>query len=139
MELDLAKEQLPSTQSKVNEHTPDHINQQIERETEASVNYFKRQGEHDIQERIKELDREWDTERLLEMNMASIAFVSSLLAVRANRKWALLAGASSAILIQQALQGWTPAIALFRQMGIRTVDEINREKKALQNLLNKPE
>lgn len=139
MELDLAKEQLPSTKSKVNDRTPDHINQQIERETEASVNYYKRQGEQEILARIKELDHEWDTERLLEVNMASIAFISSLLAVRANRKWAFLAGASNAVLIQQALQGWTPPIAIFRSMGVRTVAEINREKKALQNLLNKPE
>ncbi|MBU9674396.1 DUF2892 domain-containing protein [Planococcus sp. CP5-4] len=139
MELDLAKEQLPSTQSKVNDHTPDHINQQIERETEASVNYYKRQDKNEIQTRIKELDHEWDTERLLKVNMASIAAISAVLAVRANRKWALLAGASSAVIIQHALQGWTPPIVLFRQMGIRTVDEINREKKALQNLLKKPE
>lgn len=139
MELDLAKEQLPSTQSKVNDHTPDHINQQIERETEASVNYYKRQGESEIRTRINELDHEWDTERLMKVNMASVAAVSALLAVRSNRKWALLAGASSAAIIQHALQGWTPAIVIFRKLGVRTVDEINREKKALQNLLNKPE
>lgn len=139
MELDLAKEQLPSTQSKVSDHTPDYINQQIERETEASVNYYKRQGKNEIQTRINELDHEWDTERLMKVNMASIAAISALLAVRANRKWALLAGVSSAAIIQHALQGWTPAIAIFRKMGVRTVDEISREKKALQNLLNKPE
>ncbi|MGM0897986.1 MAG: DUF2892 domain-containing protein [Bacillota bacterium] len=139
MELDLAKEQLPSTQSTVNDKTPDYINQQIERETEASVNYYKRQSDDEIQARIEELDREWDTARLLEVNMASIALASSLLAVGANRKWAYLAGVSSAIIIQHALQGWTPPIAIFRKMGIRTIDEINREKKALKNLLNKPE
>lgn len=139
MELDLAKEQLPSTQSKVSDHTPDYINQQIERETEASVNYYKRQGKNEIQMRINELDHEWDTERLMKVNMASIAAISALLAVRANRKWALLAGVSSAAIIQHALQGWTPPIAIFRKTGVRTVDEISREKKALQNLLNKPE
>ncbi|MEZ0480001.1 DUF2892 domain-containing protein [Planococcus sp. SSTMD024] len=139
MGLDLAKEQLPSTQSKVNDRTPDYINQQIERETEASVNYYKRQGKNEIQARIEELDHEWDTERLLKVNLASVAAISALLAVRTNRKWALLAGASSAAIIQHALQGWTPPITIFRKMGIRTVDEINREKKALQNLLNKPE
>lgn len=139
MELELAKEQLPSTQTKVNENTPDYINQQIERETEASVNYYKRQGENEIRQRIEELEHEWDTERVLEVNMASIALASSLLALGSNKKWAYLSGAVSVFMIQHAVQGWCPPLSIFRRMGIRTLDEINREKKALENLLNKPE
>lgn len=139
MELDLAKEQLPSTQTKVNDNTPDHINQQIERETEASVNYYKGQSAGDIRARIEELEHEWDTERVLEVNMASIALASSLLALGANKKWAYLSGAVSVFMIQHAVQGWCPPLSIIRRMGIRTVNEINREKKALENLLNKPQ
>jgi hypothetical protein len=138
MELDLAKEQLPSTQTKVNDNTPDYINQQIERETEASVNYYKRQGEGAIRGRIDELEHEWDTERVLEVNMASIALSSSILALAANKKWAFLSGAVSIFMIQHALQGWCPPLTIIRRMGVRTVNEINREKKALENLLKKP-
>lgn len=139
MQLDLTKEQLPSTNTKVNAYTPDHINQQIERETEASVNYYKRQSDEEIRDRIEELDREWDAERLAEVNMASITFVSSLLALNVNKKWAVLSGTASLFLIQQALQGWSAPLSIFRRLGIRTINEINREKKALENLLNKPE
>lgn len=138
MELDLAKEQLPSTQTKVNDNTPDYINQQIERETEASVNYYKRQGESAIRGRIDELEHEWDTERVLEVNMASIALGSSILALAANKKWAFLSGAVSIFMIQHALQGWCPPLTVIRRMGVRTLNEINREKKALENLLKKP-
>ena len=138
MKLDLAKEQLPSTQTTVTDNTPDHINQQIERETEASVNYYKRQGENEIRGRIEELEHEWDAQRVLEVNMASIALSSSLLALGVNKKWAFLSGAASIFLIQHSLQGWSPPLAIIRRLGIRTADEIKREKKALENLLNKP-
>ncbi len=139
MELDLAKEQLPSTQTTVNDKTPDHINQQIERETEASVNYYKRQDDSTIRERIEELDQEWNTDRVLAVSMASVALASTALAVGTNKKWAFLSGIAGVLMVQNAAQGWTPPLALIRKAGVRTPNEISREQKALENLLNKPE
>lgn len=128
-------EALPSTQSKVNNATPDHINQKIERETEARINTFKRKDPSAIKQRITELEREWDTERVLEVNMASLALASSILALTADRKWAYLSGAVSVFMLQHALQGWCPPLSLIRRKGVRTMSEINLEKQALQNLL----
>ena len=126
---------LPSTQTKLNKATPDHINQKIEREIEARINTFKRQEPEAVKKRISELEREWDTERVLKVNMASLALVSSILAVSVDKKWAFLSGAVNIFILQQALQGWCPPLSLIRRKGVRTINEIALEKQALQNLL----
>lgn len=126
---------LPSTQTKVNRATPDHINQQIERETEARINVFKRMEPGAIRERISKLEHEWDTERVLEVTAASLVLSSSVLALTADKKWAFLSGTVSAFMLQHALQGWCPPLHLIRRMGVRTMNEIDLEKQALENLL----
>lgn len=126
---------LPSTQSKVNNATPDHINQKIERETEARINTFKRKDPEAVKQRISELEREWDTECVLEVNMASLALASSIMALTVNKKWAYFSGAVSVFMLQHALQGWCPPLPLIRRMGVRTMSEINLEKQALKDLL----
>lgn len=68
-------ETLPSTQSKVAKATPDHINEKIERETEARINTFKRKNPEAIKQRISELEQEWDTERVLEVTMGIFCLV----------------------------------------------------------------
>lgn len=128
-------ETLPSTQSKVAKATPDHINEKIERETEARINTFKRKDPEAIKQRISELEQEWDTERVLEVTMASFALSSSVLALTVNKKWAYFTGAVSVFMLQHALQGWCPPLSLIRRQGVRTISEINLEKEALKDLL----
>ncbi|WP_142830004.1 DUF2892 domain-containing protein [Planococcus soli] len=133
--MDTQIQALPATQTKVAEAGPDHINQQIERETEARINHFKRQDSQAIHERIDELEREWDTGKVLKAALAGIALSSSLLALTTNKKWALLSGTSSAFMLQYTLQGWCPPLSLIRRKGVRTPNEIQLEIQALRNLL----
>lgn len=133
--MDTDIQTLPSTQTKIAEATPDHINQQIEQETEARINQFKREEPEAIKQRIAELDNERDTEQVLKITMAGIALTASLLTLTANKKWALLGGTASAFMLQQALLGWSPPLYLIRRKGIRTASEIDLEKQALKNLL----
>lgn len=133
--MDTQIQALPSTQTKVTETTPDHINQQIELETEARINHYKRQDSQTIKARIAQLDREWDTEKVLKVTMTGIALSSSLLTLTANKKWAFLSGTACAFMVQYALQGWCPPLSLIRLNGVRTTSEINLEKQALRNLL----
>ena len=44
-----------------------------------------------------------------------------------------LTAAVPAFLLQHAIQGWCPPLPVFRRLGVRTADEINRERVALQN------
>ena len=58
--------------SRVPHSTADHINREIERRTQANLARYVEASRAQIEERLRELDREWDIERTLETN-ASIA------------------------------------------------------------------
>ena len=48
--------------------------------------------------------------------------------------WIALPIVAGAFLFQHAIQGWCPPVPIFRRLGVRTRDEINREKYALKAL-----
>lgn len=128
-------EALPPTKTKVNEHTPEHINQEIQNEIKERVQYYQHQDARMIEERLNKLDHEWDTERVLETNMATIALVSSLLGLSGKKNWMMLSAGVSLFMIQHAVQGWCPPLSIIRRFGVRTPAEINQERSALQKLL----
>lgn len=99
-----------------------------------NLEYYRSEGPAAIDERIKELDREWDIERTLELNAAALAFTGTLLGAFVNRRWLMLPAVVTAFLAQHAVQGWCPPLPLFRKWGIRTRPEIDREKYALKAL-----
>ena len=125
---------LPSTVERVPRHTPDRYNAEIRRKTEANVAHYAREGRAAIDRRLDELDHEWDIERVLEANAASVALVGVGLAVLVNRKFLALPGLVAGFLLQHALQGWCPPVPLFRRLGVRTAHEINQERFALKAL-----
>lgn len=76
----------PPTTTKVKLNTDDRINIEIERKTTHNINNYYGKSEEEIDKRIKELNYEWDTERVLELNFASIVLVSSLFVLSGNKK-----------------------------------------------------
>jgi hypothetical protein len=124
---------LPTTTERVPQATDEELNARIRAETEASI--ARHAGSRqDIQRRLAELDREWDIERTLEANAASVALVGIALAVTVSRRFLILPAAVAGFLLQHALQGWCPPVPLFRRLGIRTQTEIERERHALKAL-----
>jgi hypothetical protein len=119
---------IPDTQSRVPSHTLPHINARIEHETQARITEAARTGT--IDERLAQLDREWDTERTLQTNFALVALIGLGLGLR-NPRWLALTAGASAFMVQHAIQGWCPPLALFRRLGIRDAGEIERERSAL--------
>jgi sirohydrochlorin ferrochelatase len=124
---------LPATGERVAAHTPRHVNRRLAQEAEARLAYFARHPDQ-IGRRIEELDREWDIERLLEANAASVSLMGAALAATADRRWLLLPAGVAAFLLQHALQGWCPPVMLFRRLGVRTAREIEEERHALKYL-----
>lgn len=124
----------PPTTTKVKLNTDDQINNEIEQKTAHNINNYYGKTEGEIDTRIKELNYEWDTERVLELNFASIVLISSLLGLLGNKKWMALSGITSVFMIQHSLQGWCPPLPIIRRMGIRTAEEITKEKDALRKL-----
>lgn len=123
---------LPATTSRVEEHTDESLNERIRRQTEANLSYFAQQGRDDIDRRLQELDHEWDMERTLEANAASLALIGLGLGAFVDRRFFLLPTLVTGFLLQHAVQGWCPPVPLFRRLGVRTASEIDAERYALK-------
>lgn len=123
---------LPATTQRVKINTPAHVNRKIWDKTINTIQQYAEADEKAINRRIKELDQEWDTERVLEANFAVMGICSTLLGLLHDKKWFILTGFASAFLLQHSLQGWCPPLACIRRLGIRTASEISREKTLLK-------
>src|SRR5438105_11427164 len=97
---------LPATTMRVPLHTPDQYNAAIRRKTEESVLRHAEAGPEAIARRLEELDREWDIERLLEANAASVALAGVALGALVDRRFLALPALVCGFLLQHALQGW---------------------------------
>lgn len=122
---------LPSTVDRVPLHTADHINQRIRERTRQSVARAAAGGPEEVKQRLAALDSEWDIERVLEANAASIVLTGCLLGLGVDRRFFVLPAIVAAFLLQHALQGWCPPLPLLRRLGVRTAAEIEDERRAL--------
>jgi hypothetical protein len=125
---------LATTAARVPDHTSPSASRRIRRQTVASVAACAMGGVPAIEERLAELDREWDVERCLETGAASLSLVGMVLGRAVDRRWYLLPAAVAGFLLQHSLQGWCPPLPLLRALGVRTADEINQERYALKAL-----
>ena len=125
---------LPNTDERVSRHTSPSVNRRLRKSTVESLQRFVGADRATIDARIEELRGEWDIERTLEANAATIALAGVILGAAVDRRWLMLPAAVSAFLLQHALQGWCPPIHLLRRLGFRTATEIEQERYALRIL-----
>lgn len=125
---------LPSTNERIRRHSSPAANARIARDTAARISACAARGPAAIHRRLAELDREWDTERVLETNASSLVLLGVLLGTTVDRRWFALPGLVGAFLLQHALQGWCPPLPLLRRLGVRTASEIEQERTALKAL-----
>jgi hypothetical protein len=123
---------LPSTVERVPQHSPEAYNAAIRRRTEENVARLAAAGPAVIDRRLAELDREWDIERTLEANAATVSLIGSGLGFTVDRRFFALPVVVAGFLLQHALQGWCPPVPLFRRLGFRTASEIDHERYALK-------
>lgn len=124
---------LPSNKDRVTQNTAEEKNRRIRRDMEMRIWYYA-QNPQKINERLLELDQEWDIERTLETNAASLSLFGTVMGIAASRKFLLLPAVVTGFLLQHALQGWCPPVPLFRRLGVRTQAEIEAERYALKAL-----
>ena len=101
---------------------------------EERVARYRYASPDQIDRRLDELDQEWDTERTLEANAATLAFTGCVLAATVDRRWISLPMIVTAFLFQHAVQGWCPPLPVIRRLGFRTMREIDEERQALKIL-----
>lgn len=123
---------LPPTTRRVAINTRPAVNDKIRAATLRDLSNYRNASTKAISAKISQLDREWDTERFLEANAASLVLIGSLLGLKTSKYWMLLTAGVGAFLLQHALQGWCPPLPLIRKRGFRTADEINKEKVAMK-------
>lgn len=117
---------------KVRNHTSSETNLKIDEETLENIKFYFDKSEQEITERIKELDEKWDIERVLEINMSTLALSGIILSKASSRRWLVLPAVVLGFFAQHALQGWCPPVTLLRKLKVRTRDEIDQEKHALK-------
>ncbi|WP_029007154.1 DUF2892 domain-containing protein [Azospirillum halopraeferens] len=124
---------LPATASRVENATSADLNRRFAAEIEESLRHHAEHPE-EIERRLDELDHEWDIERMLEANAATLALTGTVLGALVDRRFLVLPAVVTGFLLQHALQGWCPPVPVFRRLGVRTTAEIDRERYALKAL-----
>lgn len=125
---------LPTTISRVPAHTNATDNELIRQRTEANISRYQNASRAAIDDRLSELDAEWDIERTLEANAATAALIGLTLGATVDRRWFAFPAVVAGFLLQHALQGWCPPLPVFRHFGVRTSYEIDYERYALKAL-----
>lgn len=119
---------------RIQKNTPDVLNEKVEKELRENINHYSRAGKATLSERISQLEKEWNIDRVLLTNASSLAGIGLILAVTVHKKWLILPGIVLTFLLQHGLQGWCPPLSLFRKLGVRSFKEIDRERFALKYL-----
>jgi hypothetical protein len=120
---------------KVRQVSSPALNKKANEKTQNNIVHYANETDSVIQQRIAQLDREWDMERLLALNASAIIATGLVLGSRVNKKWFLLSGIVTSFLTMHAIQGWCPPVPLFRAFGVRTRMEIDKEKYGLMEIL----
>jgi hypothetical protein len=121
------------TTTRVQKHTPTYLNERVIDKIRQTIKHYAENPEG-IEERLKQLDREWDMERVLEANASSLVILGIILGTFVQPWFYLISFLVVVFLLQHAIQGWCPPIRLFRRMGFRTHSEIATEHYALRLL-----
>jgi hypothetical protein len=124
----------PTQGDRVRANTVPEINRRIDEQIERNIRHYSGQTKEEIYRRIQELDQEWDFERVLETIASSVSLTGIVLGATVDRKWFLVPTIVLSFLLVHAIQGWCPPLPILRGLGIRTREEIARERYALKAL-----
>lgn len=119
-------------EDRVREATPSSINEKIEVEMWRRIASYSGKNSDEVSARIKQLDKEWDIERYLGVNMSTIALIGVALSYFVHIYWLILPAVVLLFFFQHSVQGWCPPLPVLRLLKIRTSKEIEQEKYALK-------
>jgi len=125
---------IPATTERVSQHTAEDINERIRHDTAENVSACISGGTTAVDKRLRDLEHEWDIERTLEANAATLSLLGLGLGAFVDRRWFALPAVVCGFLLQHAIQGWCPPVPVFRRLGVRTSTEIDEERYALKSL-----
>jgi hypothetical protein len=86
----------------------------------------------ELTRRITELDYEWNFDRTVETEASLLGLLGLALGIAVDKRLLVLPAFVSTMLVLHATHGWYPLLPLFRRVGVRTQDEIDRERYGLK-------
>jgi hypothetical protein len=122
------------TSNRVELNTSPKVNAQFDEQLRANIAMYAGATDTEIDQRLRALDREWNIERVIEMEAPTVIGLGAVLGTALNRKWYALAALAASMVALHNVQGWYPLLPLFRRLGIRSQNEIEQERNALRAL-----
>lgn len=99
----------------------------------GNLSRFADASPQQIDQRLRELDREWNTERMIETEAPLTVALGAVLGLVHDRRWFALSATAAGMLLHN-LQGWYPLLPVLRRLGVRSQNEIEQESSALRAL-----
>jgi hypothetical protein len=117
---------------RVRANTHPAVNERIDRQAQLRIQ--ESAADSDVTKKLAQLGREWDFERIIEAEAAATGLLGLTLAVAVNKRFLLMPAMATAMMLLHAIHGWYPLLPILRRMGVRSQDEIERERYALKAL-----
>lgn len=117
---------------RLQENTAAAVQAEISARTEEAVRTAALQGR--IDERLAQLDQEWNVERALFTATGINGLLGLVLGTWVDRRWYAYVAGVAAFQFQHGVQGWCPPMAVVRRLKFRTSKEIQQERTALKAL-----
>ena len=115
---------------RVRRMSTDSANRAIDASTRESIERATAGGRAAIEQRLDALQQEWDIDRALMLNFATLVFAQLVAATR-DRRWLWGPLLQTPFLMMHATLGWCPPSLWFRPLGFRTRFEIQAEREEL--------
>ncbi len=119
---------------RVRRHTARAVLHRIDDATVTHLSHCTSAGPVAVQARMEQLDREWDTDRVIETEAATIGLLGIALGSFVNARLLLLPAIVASGVLLYATSGRYPLLPLLRRLGFRSSREIERERYALKAL-----
>jgi hypothetical protein len=124
---------MPAITDRARRHTADAVLRRIDDDTVSQLAEVARRPES-APVRLHALDREWDIDRVVETEAATMGLIGLALGTAVNARLLALPGAVAAAVFLYATRGLYPLLPVFRRLGVRTAREIERERYAVKAL-----
>lgn len=122
---------MADTATRVQHHAPSRTTDKIATETRERLRYYAGEGKAKIGERLRELERESDIERAIEVEAPLMMLTGIALGARLHKGFFAIPVFAASMVLVHSFHGWYPLIPVFRKLGFRTTREINDERQAL--------
>jgi hypothetical protein len=124
---------MESNADRVRRHTAASVLRRIDDDTVSHLAEVARRPDS-APGRLHALDREWDVDRVLETEAASVGLLGLGLGVLVSPRYLAVPAVVGAAVLLFAARGLYPLLPLFRRLGVRSAREIERERYAVKAL-----